>query len=417
MLPPKRQPDDGWRRPGCAFTESDLCPSPSFCSDLAAPRLYLSPPHLGGHELNYLSKALADGWIAPAGPHLPAFEAELVAELGGTDEAGRPLHAIALSSGTAALHVALRLLDVGPGDEVVCASFTFAASAGPILYLGATPVFVDSEAQTWNMAPAALRECLAARRRLGKRVKAVIVVDLYGMPADLDALLAIAAEFDVPVIEDAAEALGSTLHGRPLGTRAAMSIFSFNGNKIITTSGGGALVTADPALAARALHLATQAKEAAAHYEHVEIGYNYRLSNLLAGVGRAQLEVLPDRVKARRWIHRQYREKLRFLDFLEFGPDEPSGFCSNRWLTTILLDPAVAPDHSPEHLRQHLERFNIEARPLWKPLHRQPVFKDALYYDHGGTADGLFARGLCLPSGSAMKEPELDRVATAVMRF
>lgn len=381
------------------------------------PRLYLSPPHLGGHELNYVSKALEDGWVAPAGPHLPAFEAELVSALGSTNHAGQSLHAVALSSGTAALHLALRLLDVGPGDEVVCASFTFTASANPIVYQGATPVFVDAEAETWNCSPAALRACLAERRRLGKRVKAVIVVHLYGMPARLDELLAVADEFDVPVIEDAAEALGASLHGRLVGTRGRLSVFSFNGNKIITTSGGGALVSAEKPLIDRALHLATQAKEATPYYEHAEVGYNYRLSNVLAGIGRGQLETLEDRVKTRRWLYRKYQEHLRLLDFLTFGPAESPGFMANRWLTTVLLDPSLAADHSPEHLRQHLERHNIESRPLWKPLHRQPCFAGAPYYDAGGVAESLFVRGLCLPSGSGMKEADLDRVVRAVLGF
>ncbi len=381
------------------------------------PRLYLSPPHLGGHELNYVAKALADGWVAPAGPHLPAFEAELAVALAPADGTGSAPHVVALSSGTAALHVALRLLGVGSGDEVICPTFTFAASAAPILYLGATPVFVDSEAVTWNMCPDLLREALADRARRGKRVAAIIVVHLYGMPARLPEILAVAEEFGVPVIEDAAEALGSTLYGRPLGTWAPLAILSFNGNKIITTSGGGALIATDAAHATRALYLATQAKDAdVPHYEHTEIGYNYRLSNVLAGLGRGQLEDLEDRVKGRRTLYRKYAERFRLLDFLAVGPPEPAGFCSNRWLSTVLLDDAFAPDHSPERLRQHLETFNIESRPLWKPLHLQPVFAEAPTYG-GEVAAGLFARGLCLPSGNGMKDADLDRVVAAVLRF
>ncbi len=370
---------------------------------------------MGGHELNYVAKALADNWIAPAGPHLPAFEAELAEAL--TSPSGVAPHVVALNSGTAALHLALRLLNVGWGDEVVCPTFTFAATANPIIYQGATPVFVDSETETWNMDPALLREALADRARRGKRVRAIIVVHLYGMPARLPELLAVAEEFGVPVIEDAAEALGSTLHGRPLGTWAPLGILSFNGNKIITTSGGGALLTADRAAADRALYLATQAKDPAApHYQHTEVGYNYRLSNVLAGVGRGQLETLDDRVKGRRTLFRKYSERLRLLDFLTVGPPEPTGFHSNRWLTTLLLDSGFAPDHSPELLRQHLETVNIESRALWKPLHQQPAYADAPTYG-GAVADKLFAHGLCLPSGNGMKDADLDRVVTAIMRF
>ncbi len=378
-------------------------------------RLYLSPPHLGGHELNYVAKALADGWIAPAGPHLPAFEAELAAALTGSN--GSAPHVVALSSGTAALHLALRLVGVAAGDEVICPTFTFAATANPIVYQGAVPVFVDSEPDTWNLDPDLLREALLDRQRRGKRVRAIIVVHLYGMPARLPELLAVAEEFGVPVIEDAAEALGSTIYNRPVGTWAPLGILSFNGNKIITTSGGGALLAADPAAAERALYLATQAKDGATpYYHHAEVGYNYRLSNVLAGIGRGQLEDLEDRVKGRRTLFRKYAERLRFLDFLTFGPAEPVGFTSNRWLTTVLLDPNLAADQSPEHLRQHLETFNIETRPFWKPLHLQPAFADAPTYG-GSVAEGLFARGLCLPSGNGMRPADLDRVVDAILRF
>lgn len=381
------------------------------------PRLYLSPPHLGGHELNYVAKALADGWVAPAGPHLAAFEQELATALTAPSGGGIAPHVVALSSGTAALHLALRLLGVGPGDEVVCPTFTFAATANPVVYQGATPVFVDSEAETWNMDPALLRAALTDRRRRGKRVAAVIVVHLYGMPAKLPELLAVAEEFGVPVVEDAAEALGATLHGRPVGTWAPLGVLSFNGNKIITTSGGGALLAHSADHATRALYLATQAKDATVpHYQHAEVGFNYRLSNVLAGLGRGQLEDLADRVKARRALFRKYTERLRFLDFLSFGPAEPPGFVANRWLTTVLLDPALAADHTPERLRRHLESFNIETRPLWKPLHQQPAFADAPAY--GGTvAEGLFERGLCLPSGNGMRPADVDRVVDAVLRF
>lgn len=368
-------------------------------------RLYLSPPHLGRHELNYLHKAIEDNWVAPVGPNIDGFERDL------SQYTGRQ-HAVALSSGTAAIHLALLLLGVGPGDEVIVPSFTFVATANPVRYVGAEPVFVDSEPTTWNLCPARLREALVDRQRLGRRVRAIIVVHLYGMPACLAEVLAVAAEFDVPVLEDAAEALGSRYQGRPLGSFGALSVLSFNGNKIITTSGGGALLTDDAAQAGRARFLATQARDAAPHYQHSEQGYNYRLSNLLAGIGRGQMELIEDRVKRRRDIYAQYCELLKPLEAVQVGPAEPTDGRSNRWLTTILLRPEFT-ELTPEDLRQHLERHNIEARPLWKPLHLQPLFAPAPAY--GGTvcAD-LFARGLCLPSGSSMTDADVRRVVQAL---
>jgi pyridoxal phosphate-dependent aminotransferase EpsN len=307
----------------------------------------------------------------------------------------------------------LRLLGVGPGDEVLCPSFTFVATANPIVYCGATPVFVDSEADTWNICPERLREAITERLRLGKKPKALVLVHLYGMPAKLDELLAIAQEYGISVLEDAAEALGARYRGRPLGSFGQVSVFSFNGNKILTTSGGGALLTPDAALAKKALFLATQAKDPAPHYQHSEIGYNYRLSNLLAGIGRGQMELLEDRVKRRREIFNWYKENLAGLSGLAVAPaTEPYGSHSNRWLTTVLLDSA-ATAATPEALRQHLETKHIESRPLWKPLHLQPLFADAPMY--GGTVcEDLFNRGLCLPSGTAMGDEELRRVAKAV---
>ncbi|RZK55690.1 MAG: aminotransferase class I/II-fold pyridoxal phosphate-dependent enzyme [Hymenobacter sp.] len=369
-------------------------------------RIHLSPPHLGRHELNYLHKAVEDNWVAPAGPNLAGFEAELGAAVG-------VAHCVALSSGTAALHLGLLLLGVGPGDEVLCPSFTFVASANPILYCGATPVFIDSEPTTWNMCPERLREALADRTRRGRKPKALVLVHLYGMPARLPELLALAAEYEVPVLEDAAEALGSTWQGQPLGSFGQVGVFSFNGNKILTTGGGGALVTPDKALAERALYLATQAKEPAPHYQHSEVGYNYRLSNLLAGIGRGQLELLPDRVKRRREIFHWYQEHLAGLPGLAVAPaPEPADSRSNRWLTTVLLDPD-ATAATPETLRQHLDARYIESRPLWKPLHLQPLFAEAPMYG-GAVSEDLFARGLCLPSGSALTDDELRRVARAL---
>jgi dTDP-4-amino-4,6-dideoxygalactose transaminase len=369
-------------------------------------RIYLSPPHLGRHELNYLHKAVEDNWVAPVGPNIDGFEADICAAAG-------VAHCVALNSGTAALHLGLLLLDVGPGDEVLCPSFTFVATANAITYCGASPVFIDSEADTWNMCPERLREALADRHRLGKKPKALLLVHLYGMPAKLDELLAIAADYNLPVLEDAAEALGATWQQRPLGSFGQVGVFSFNGNKILTTSGGGALVTADAGLARRARFLATQAKDDAPHYQHSEVGYNYRLSNLLAGIGRGQMELLPDRVKRRREIFNWYREHLAGLPGLVLAPaTEPAGSRANRWLTTLLLDPAATPA-TPESVRQHLETRRIESRPLWKPMHLQPLFASAPMYG-GAVCAGLFARGLCLPSGTAMGDEELRRVAKAV---
>jgi pyridoxal phosphate-dependent aminotransferase EpsN len=376
-------------------------------------RIYLSPPHLGRHELNYLHKAVEDNWVAPLGPNVDGFEADICTAVGVP-------HCVALNSGTAALHLGLLLLGVAPGDEVLCPSFTFVATANAILYCGATPVFIDSEADTWNMCPERLREAIEDRIRLGKKPRALLLVHLYGMPAKLPEILALAQEFDLPVLEDAAEALGSQWQHQPLGGFGRVGVFSFNGNKILTTSGGGALVTYDKALAERARFLATQAKDPAPYYQHSEVGYNYRLSNLLAGIGRGQMELLPDRVKRRRQIFNWYREHLASLPGLAVAPaTEPADSLSNRWLTTILLDPAdpqdgtSSPTITPETVRQHLEKHNIESRPLWKPMHLQPLFADAPMYGGAVCAD-LFARGLCLPSGTAMGDEELHRVAKAL---
>ncbi|MGY3089745.1 dTDP-4-amino-4,6-dideoxygalactose transaminase [Hymenobacter sp. UYAg731] len=374
-------------------------------------RLYLSPPHLGRHELNYVHKAIEDNWVAPAGPNLTGFEADICAAVGVP-------YAVALNSGTAAIHLGLLLLGVGPGDEVLCPSFTFVATANPVVYLGATPVFVDSEADTWNICPERLREAITDRIAKGKKPKALILVHLYGMPAKLPEILALAQEFDIPILEDAAEALGSEWQQQPLGGFGRVGVFSFNGNKILTTSGGGALVTYDKALAEKARFLATQAKDDAPYYQHSETGYNYRLSNILAGIGRGQMELLAERVKRRRQIFDWYREHLAGLPGLTVAPaPEPAGSRSNRWLTTVLLaspDPENgAPALTPEAVRLHLETRNIESRPLWKPLHLQPLFAAAPRYG-GAVCEDLFARGLCLPSGTAMGDAELRRVKEAL---
>lgn len=368
-------------------------------------RIFLSPPHLGRHELNYLHKAIEDNWVAPAGPNLDGFEKDICAYTGAS-------HCVALTSGTAAIHLGLRLLGVGPSDEVLCPSFTFVATANPILYLGATPVFVDSEADTWNICPERLREAIEDRIRQGCKPSALILVHLYGMPARLREVLAIAAEYEIPVLEDAAEALGSHYDKRPLGTFGHVGVFSFNGNKILTTSGGGALVTNNAEWAQKARFWATQAKDPAPYYQHSEVGYNYRLSNLLAGIGRGQMELLEDRVKKRREIYAWYKKNLQDVPGLGICQTEPEGSRSNRWLTTIVLDPAQTAT-TPEQLRLHLESHNIESRPLWKPLHLQPLFANAPMYG-GSTCENLFEQGLCLPSGSALTEADLHRIGSAV---
>lgn len=367
-------------------------------------RIFLSPPHLTGEELTYLREAVASGWIAPLGPQVDAFEAALAGEAG-------TAHAVALSSGTAALHLALQLVGVGPGDEVLVSALTFVASVNPIRYLGATPAFVDSERVSWNLDPDLLRDELARRARSGRLPAAVVVVHLYGQCADLDPILAACAEHGVPVVEDAAEALGSTYRGRPPGGRGRAGVFSFNGNKILTTSGGGALVTDDPDLAAHARKLATQARDPAPHYEHSEVGYNYRMSNLLAAVGRAQLRALEDRVRARRAVYTRYVDGLGDLPGLSFQPEAPWG-SHTRWLTCVLLDEEFGAD--PGTLRLALEDRNIEARPLWKPMHLQPLYRACEVIGGGEVAADLYRRGLCLPSGSSLGPAEQDRVVEAI---
>ncbi|MBA4159422.1 MAG: DegT/DnrJ/EryC1/StrS family aminotransferase [Gemmatimonadetes bacterium] len=367
-------------------------------------RVYLSSPHMGGMEETFVAEAFATNWIAPLGPHVDTFEREFCERVGAA-------HAAALSSGTAALHLALQLVGVGAGEEVMVSDLTFSASVNPILYLGARPVFIDSERTSWNMDPALLAEALEARARRSRLPAAVIVVHLYGQTADLDPILDACRRYDVPLIEDAAEALGATYRGRSSGTLGKAGIYSFNGNKIITTSGGGMLVSEDEALIAHARKLATQARDPAPHYEHSEIGYNYRLSNVLAGIGRGQLRVLEERVAARRRNFDFYREALGDLSGLEFMPEAPWGR-HTRWLTCLTIDPqAFGADR--ERIRLALEAQNIEARPVWKPMHLQPVF--AAFESVGGeVAADLFARGLCLPSGSNLAPADLARVVEVV---
>jgi dTDP-4-amino-4,6-dideoxygalactose transaminase len=367
-------------------------------------RIHLSPPDVGSLERELLLAAFDSNWIAPLGPHLDAFEAEL-ANVAGVG------HAAALSSGTAALHLGLRILGVGEGDEVLTATLTFAATANAIAYVGARPVFVDADPATWQLDPGLLAETLSDRARAGRLPAAVIAVDLYGQCADYDRILAVCAEYGVPVIEDAAEALGATYRGRPAGSFGAMAAFSFNGNKIITTSGGGSLVSDDEAVVVAARHLATQARDPAPHYEHSTVGFNYRMSNLLAALGRAQLAGLADKVTARRATNAAYREALADLDGIAFMPDADYGEPTS-WLTCITIDPARFGATTGD-VREHLAALDIEARPVWKPMHLQPVFADAEVVG-GAVAADLFATGLCLPSGSSLTVAQRDRVIAAV---
>jgi dTDP-4-amino-4,6-dideoxygalactose transaminase len=365
------------------------------------PRIYLSPPHLSGRELELLEEAVGSNWVAPLGPQVDAFERELA------EVVGVP-HALALSSGTAALHLALIVLGIGAGDEVACSSLTFSASANPVVYVGATPVFVDADADTWTIDPELLDRTLGER----PQVRALVAVDLYGQCCDYDALTEICERRGVALVQDAAESLGASYRGTPAGGQGALAAFSFNGNKVITTSGGGMLVSRDEQLIAHARKLSTQAREPAPHYQHTELGFNYRLSNLLAAVGRAQLEVLGERVEARRRINARYRELLAEAPGISFMPEARYGR-SNCWLTCILVDPDEA-GTDRETIRRALEVEDIEARPLWKPMHLQPFFAGAPTAG-GDVSASLFERGLCLPSGSALTETDQARVVEILL--
>ncbi len=361
---------------------------------------------MGGEEIKFVQDAFDTNWVAPVGPHINAFEQELSSYLG-VD------HCSALSSGTAAIHLALIILGVEREDEILCSSFTFAGTCNPIVYLGAKPVFIDSEKKTWNMDPDLLEEAIKDRiKKTGKKPKAIIPVHLYGMPAQIDKIMPISRAYEIPVIEDAAEALGSKLNGQKLGSFGDFSVLSFNGNKIITTSGGGALLSNRESWIKKARFLATQARDPAPHYEHTEIGYNYRLSNICAGIGRGQLKVIDERVQQRRANFDWYKNALGNIPGLEFN-EEPSGYFSNRWLTTLLIDPAKTNGITREDIRIKLEEKNIESRPLWKPMHLQPVFKGCAFYS-SGISEGLFDRGLCLPSGSNLTAEELQRVTELI---
>lgn len=367
-------------------------------------RIYLSPPHLGEEELELVKEAFASNWIAPLGPHVDAFEKEFARYLG----VG---HAAAVSSGTAAIHLALKLMGVNPGDTVLCSTLTFCASANPIVYQGAIPVFLDAEPDSWNLDPDLLAEELSRCAKLGRLPKAVIAVDLYGQAADYDRILAACARFDVPLIADAAESLGATYRGKKVGSFGKCAAFSFNGNKIITTSGGGMLVSDDAKFIERARFLATQARDPAPHYQHTAIGFNYRLSNILAAIGRGQLRVLPERVSARQRVNAYYRSALADLPGIDFMPTPEYGR-PNCWLTCITVDPNRF-GACRDELLHALSQENIEARPVWKPLHRQPVFAGCRAMG-GSVAEGIFERGLCLPSGSALNDDDLDRVIQVI---
>lgn len=359
------------------------------------PRIQLSIPHMGGFELQYVEEAFQTNWIAPLGPNVDAFEKELADYVGSR-------HAAALSSGTAAIHLALRLLEVGAGDFVLCSSFTFVASANPILYQGATPVFIDSEPATWNMSPVALEKALQECCEAGKKPKAIIVAHLYGQSADMTSIMNLSEAYDVPVVEDAAESLGALYKGRHTGTFGKFGIFSFNGNKIITTSGGGMLISDDGEMIEKARFLSTQARDSAPYYEHSELGYNYRMSNVLAGIGRGQLKVLDSRVEARRDVFKRYQEGLPELDCFEWMP-QPEGDYSNHWLSVVSINPEKT-KLRPKDLIDAMAEANIETRYLWKPMHRQPLFDGCSYYTHGehSFCDYLFDTGVCLPSASNM---------------
>lgn len=368
-------------------------------------KIWLSSPHMGGAERKFVTEAFDTNWVAPLGPNVNGLEKDLSAFLSSKED----IHVAALSSGTAALHLGLILLGVKAGDEVICQSMTFSASANPIAYQGAIPVFVDSEKDTWNMSPEFLEVAIKDRIAKGKKPKAIIPVHLYGMPAKMDEIMAIANRYEIPVLEDAAEALGSHINGKKCGTYGVMSALSFNGNKIITTSGGGALVAHDAALAEQARFLSTQARDAAPHYQHSHIGYNYRMSNICAGIGRGQMEVLNERVQQRRANFEWYKKVLAEIDTVKFL-ETPENFYSNHWLTTVLIKHS---SKTREDLRLALEADNIEARPLWKPMHLQPIFKDAPFYGDG-TAEALFSDGLCIPSGSNLTQEERDRILKVI---
>jgi len=364
-------------------------------------KIWLSSPHLTGEEQKYVKEAFDTNWVAPLGPNVNGLEHDICNYSG-------VKACTVLSSGTAAIHLALILLGIKENDEVLCSAFTFSATVNPIIYQNAIPIFVDSEKDTWNMCPKMLEEAINDRLSKGKKPKAILLVHLYGMPSKMNEIIEISNKYEIPIIEDAAEAIGSTYNGKPMGTFGEIGIFSFNGNKIITTSGGGAMVSNNPDYCKKAIFLATQARDNAPHYQHSEIGFNYRMSNILAGIGRGQMEVLDERVKARRDNFKFYKEQLSHIEQITFI-DELVGFRSNRWLTTILTDSF----ETREKLRLSLDKENIESRPLWKPMHLQPVFKEYPEYNNG-VSENLFEKGLCLPSGSSLSVEDLKQVVSII---
>jgi aminotransferase in exopolysaccharide biosynthesis len=387
-------------------------------------RIFLSVPHMGGGEMKFINKAFKENWVAPLGPNVDNFEKDLASYTG-------VKYAAALSSGTAAIHLALIILGVKPGDYVIVQSFTFSATVNPIVYCGATPVLVDSEKRTWNMDPGLLEKAIlrlrdkenrslshsvtqSLSRQENSRIKAIIPVHLYGMPANMEAIMKIADKYEIPVIEDAAEALGSKYNKKPVGTFGKMGVLSFNGNKIITTSGGGALISDNEHCIKKARFLATQAKDKAPHYQHSEIGYNYRMSNIVAGIGRGQMEVIEERVKQRRANFNFYKSNLSGIKGVSFINEPGPEYFSNRWLTTILIDPDVT-GTDRDKVRIALEEENIETRPLWKPMHLQPVFEKYPAYVNG-ISENLFNKGLCLPSGSNLTEEDKERVLNCLYK-
>ncbi|MCW3170803.1 aminotransferase class I/II-fold pyridoxal phosphate-dependent enzyme [Chryseobacterium sp. 09-1422] len=372
-------------------------------------KIWLSSPHMGGTEQKYVQEAFDANWVAPLGPNVDGFEKDIEEFLNANVKVG------ALSAGTAALHLALIQCGVVYGDEVICQSMTFSASANPIAYCGANPVFIDSEKDSWNMCPVALEEAIQDRISKGKKPKAIIVVHLYGMPAKMDEITAIANKYEIPVIEDAAEALGSTYKSRACGTFGRFGVLSFNGNKIITTSGGGALVCHTQEDKDQAVFLSTQARDNAPHYQHSQIGYNYRMSNIVAGIGRGQMEILADRVEARRKMHDFYVEIFKYIDGVDVFCEPTEDFYSNHWLSAIVVD-GKKTGKAREDLRLAFLEDNIESRPLWKPMHLQPVFASAPYYGTN-VAEKLFDDGLCLPSGSNLSDADRSRIEEVITKF
>lgn len=369
-------------------------------------KIWLSPPHMGGNEMKYVHEAYNTNWIAPLGPNVNGFEEDLQKYL-------KIENVAVLNSGTAAIHLALVLLGIKYGDEVIASSFTFSATVNPIIYVGATPILIDSEKESWNMSPVQLDIAIKDRIKKGKKPKAIILVHLYGMPAKIDKIMQIADKYEIPLIEDAAEAIGSKYKGKALGTFGKFGVLSFNGNKIITTSGGGALISQDTLLIEKARFLSTQARDNASYYQHSEIGFNYRMSNIVAGIGRGQMEVINDRVKKRRENHNFYKKFFNTIDSVSLLNEPNNNYYSNFWLTTIIIN---TKKYDKEELKLAFEENNIEVRHLWKPMHLQPIFKKYPSYTNG-VSENLFNKGLCLPSGSNLTEKEKERIKNVLIKY